>query len=195
MLADNAEKSKNPLKKLEVMRRTKNKNVSFGMPEYFEPAEDMAYSSEDEGDGQFFEDDDEEPARYADEVQEEDEPENDDIEVEPLRPRTHEQEPESIAKSPSPEKQQAESSEAQGWCHLLMINSSLTLSEDNITPRIKNGVSRDSFYNDENTGTKKLTLTPNLLRDDSAISNTNNNNVIHDIKEVWCLLSSVVFYD
>lgn len=103
MLGDNAEKSKNPLKK--AMRRRNAKTVTFSSPTYFEPS-DVEYSTEDEeaGDEDFFEDED----GVTQETQEDAQTEN--MTVEPLRlkPRseaaTSAQEEETADKPASPEK-------------------------------------------------------------------------------------------
>ena len=52
---------------------------------------------------------------------------------------------------------------------------------DNILGRSRNGVVRntDSFFKDDTVETKKISLTPNLLRDDS-----NTNSMASDPKEV-----------
>lgn len=86
MLGDNAEKSKNPLKK--AMRRRNAKTVTFDDPTYVE-ASDVEYSTEEEDqeDGQFFEEDDGSTQTEGQESQEKN-TENKDIVVEPLRPRS-----------------------------------------------------------------------------------------------------------
>lgn len=79
MLGDNSEKSKNPLKK--AMRRRNAKTVNFAPPTYIE-ASDVEYSTdEDDEHGDFFNDD--ETVESEDEGQEQ----NEDIVVEPLRPK------------------------------------------------------------------------------------------------------------
>jgi hypothetical protein len=81
MLGDNSEKSKNPLKK--AMRRRNAKTVTFTSPTYIE-ASDVEYSDEEDLDDQAsFHDED---ATHGD-VDDED-MQNDDIVVEPLRPKS-----------------------------------------------------------------------------------------------------------
>ncbi|PGH17621.1 hypothetical protein AJ79_00982 [Helicocarpus griseus UAMH5409] len=160
MLGDNAEKSKNPLKK--AMRRRNAKTVTFtAVPVYHEPS-DVEYSTdeEEEGDDQFFDDDDESTRSDTNEGQEE--PQKEDIVVEPLRPKSQtdkdttnstEDEP---AREASPEKARAS-------------EDSFDKQEENTTGRSRNGTVRntDSFFKDDSVETKKISLTPNLLRDDS----------------------------
>lgn len=86
MLGDNSEKSKNPLKK--AMRRRNAKTVSFNPPTYIE-ASDVDFITDDEvDDGDFMDHDDTHDER--DDAQDED-----DLTVEPLKPKVHrEKEPE-----------------------------------------------------------------------------------------------------
>lgn len=105
MLGDNAEKSKNPLKK--AMRRRNAKTVTFSSPTYFE-ASDVEFSTdeEDDGDEQFFEDED----ATAQDTQE-DTQATENMTVEPLRlkprPEAAEstKEAETAEKPASPEKE------------------------------------------------------------------------------------------
>lgn len=83
MLGDNPEKSKNPLKK--AMRRRNTKTVTFSSPTYYEPSE-VEYSTEEEqGDGECVDDEEETSRGEAQDTEEENRDEN--IVVEPLRPK------------------------------------------------------------------------------------------------------------
>ncbi|MCJ1393525.1 hypothetical protein MMC18_006400 [Xylographa bjoerkii] len=169
MLGDNPEKSKNPLKK--AMRRRNAKTVQFTAPTYYEPS-DHEYSSEEEDEeGEYPEivdagglalqsgeadDHIEEAAAVeplhirgpqhemtnADEIQTERRPQIDDIEQElqPDRSRTSE-----------------ESSDHQ---------------DDGVSGKSRKGTVRntDSFFKDDTGETRKMSLTPSLLRDDSNTS-------------------------
>lgn len=82
MLGDNSEKSKNPLKK--AMRRRNAKTVVFSAPTYIE-ASDVEFSSDEESDDDAFFIDNQEPLEAEpDEAQES---RDDDMVVEPLRPK------------------------------------------------------------------------------------------------------------
>lgn len=83
MLGDNSEKSKNPLKK--AMRRRNAKNVTFTAPTYIE-ASDIDWSTEDEIDDGDSLIDAGEIMRDDDDLQDD---RNDDIVVEPLRPKSN----------------------------------------------------------------------------------------------------------
>ncbi|OAX80441.1 hypothetical protein ACJ72_05230 [Emergomyces africanus] len=174
MLGDNAEKSKNPLKK--AMRRRNAKTVTFtSSPVYHEPS-DVEYSTEeeDEGDDQFFDNDDDEETARSDTNDGQEEPQKENIVVEPLRPKlqtdkdsanTREVEP---GRDISPERVRAS-------------EDSFDRQDDNATGRSRNGVVRntDSFFQDDSLETKKISLTPNLLRDDS----NNGLTVTNEVKE------------
>lgn len=87
MLGDNAEKSKNPLKK--AMRRRNAKTVTFtSSPVYHEPS-DVEYSTEEEDDedDQFFDNDDDEENVHSDTNDGQEESQKEEIVVEPLRPK------------------------------------------------------------------------------------------------------------
>lgn len=86
MLGDNSEKSKNPLKK--AMRRRNAKTVNFAAPTYIE-ASDVEFSTDEEDEhGDFFNDDETVESEDG-EAQEQ----NDDIVVEPLRPKGQKEKP------------------------------------------------------------------------------------------------------
>jgi hypothetical protein len=161
MLGDTAEKTKNPLKK--AMRRRNAKTVQFAPPTYVE-ASDYDYSS-DEGDGELF--GGPEPKQAQQQQQQEaqqTEPESqDDLKVQPLKlggaKKDGRNEGDVEDATQDAEKQRG--------------------SEDGIDkpldPKVtRNGTVRntDSFFKDENTETRKITLTPNILRDDSSTSTT-----------------------
>ncbi|KAL2820787.1 hypothetical protein BJX63DRAFT_418400 [Aspergillus granulosus] len=166
MLGDNLEKSKNPLKK--AMRRRNAKTVTFTSPTYIE-ASDVEYSTEEEVDDDISFTD-EYASRDEYDVREE---QNEDIVVEPLRPKAqrdksaqetqsaHETQEPSAA---SPEKQRSsqEIFEQEG-------PTSPTSSDLGVS-RSRNGTLRntDSFFKDDTVETKKISLTPNLLRDDTG---------------------------
>ncbi|CCD51851.1 hypothetical protein BofuT4_P083750.1 [Botrytis cinerea T4] len=162
MLGDQAEKSKNPLKK--AIRRRNAKTVTFTAPTYVE-ASDVDYSSdEDDGDGGFY-GQQEQQAEQQEQTVDDDEI----VAIEPLKPRNELRE----VKSESPERDNS------------LAKSSLdtTRSSDEILEgktegsKSRNGTLRntDSFFKDDTVETRKITLTPNLLRDDSSTSTRTSN--------------------
>lgn len=185
MLGDNSEKSKNPLKK--AMRRRNAKAVAFSAPTYIE-ASDVEYSTDEEADeGGFFIDDEETAAAAAAAGDADDahEAQDEDIVVEPLRPKPKEtEEPENVQESQeserhSPETQQSneEFLDAEGKQSLsFFIKGYQGLADslaDGTISRSRNGTVRntDSFFKDDTAEPKKISLTPNLLRDENAASN------------------------
>ncbi|PGH31839.1 hypothetical protein GX50_05391 [[Emmonsia] crescens] len=162
MLGDNAEKSKNPLKK--AMRRRNAKTVTFtSSPVYHEPS-DVEYSTEEEDDedDQFFDNDDDEENVHSDTNDGQEESQKEEIVVEPLRPKVQTDKDGANAREVEPDRdispERARASE-----------DSFDRQDDNTTGRSRNGVVRntDSFFQDDSLETKKISLTPNLLRDDS----------------------------
>lgn len=166
MLGDTAEKSKNPLKK--AMRRRNAKTVQFAPPTYVE-ASDYDYSS-DEGDGELF--GGPEPNQVQQQQQQQDtqaEPEQEEgLKVQPLKvngaKKDSNGQPEGDARSSTDDSGKRDEQRA-----------SEEISDRPLDPKVsRNGTLRntDSFFKDENTETRKITLTPNLLRDDSSTSTT-----------------------
>lgn len=155
MLGDNSEKSKNPLKK--AMRRRNAKTVQFTAPTYYEPS-DYEWSDEED------EDDDSQLGSTEIGAQTDDGESQQEQRVEPATVVVDEQQltngvdkPEAGQLSPvTPSSPIKMSSDAQQ-------------SEDSIQ-RSRKGVVRntDSFFKDDTVETKKISLTPRLLRGDSA---------------------------
>lgn len=193
MLGDNSEKSKNPLKK--AMRRRNAKTVNFAPPTYIE-ASDVEYSTdEDDEHGDFFNDD--ETVESEDEGQEQ----NEDIVVEPLRPKGQKEkslEPTEGAEAEDrPEPEQSTSDlrrsseeffdpEGKNRDHFRGRHTSESDMPYQVEPavsRSRNGTVRntDSFFKDDTAEPKKISLTPNLLRDES--NNNSNNSLLNEWKD------------
>ncbi|KAJ9602963.1 protein phosphatase regulator [Cladophialophora chaetospira] len=161
MLGDNPEKSKNPLKK--AMRRRNAKTVQFAPPTYYEPS-DYEYSDEEE--------------------------EGDDARQDPMGVDTSEEgdngEDQQEASVSSAEPQEAQNTTAANSIQRIASNDSLR--NDSVSSPVKTqqpgseqrqveepvqrsrkGVVRntDSFFKDDTVETKKISLTPRLLRGDS----------------------------
>lgn len=167
MLGDQAEKTKNPIKI--AIRRRNAKNVSFAPPTYVE-ASDVDYSTDEEDSDEIF---------YGQNAQQEpstdqhaQKPEEDEVKtVEPLKPRAELRE---VKADPT----ETETNRADG-----SLNSSDTArtSDDffdgKVESKSRNGTVRntDSFFKDDSVETRKITLTPNLLRDDSSTSTRTSN--------------------
>ncbi|KAL5356841.1 hypothetical protein BJX96DRAFT_143474 [Aspergillus floccosus] len=160
MLGDNSEKSKNPLKK--AMRRRNAKTVTFTSPTYIE-ASDVEYSGEEDLDDQASYHD--ENATHGDE--EDEDTQNDDIVVEPLRPKSKDKTTEEAEKVEETRDLDRSSPEKN--------RSSQEIFEPEVettVSRSRNGTVRntDSFFKDDTVETKKISLTPNLLRDEVGSS-------------------------
>jgi hypothetical protein len=163
MLGDTAEKTKNPLKK--AMRRRNAKTVQFAPPTYVE-ASDYDYSSDEGGDELF---DGADPSQVqAQAATEKVEPEQEDgLKVQPLKVNGAKKG--ASATDGEPVTEAVEES-----------NGDKPRTSDEIFDRpleqkvTRNGTLRntDSFFKDDNAETRKITLTPNLLRDDSSTSTT-----------------------
>ncbi|KAF2011313.1 hypothetical protein BU24DRAFT_435817 [Aaosphaeria arxii CBS 175.79] len=165
MLGDTAEKSKNPLKK--AMRRRNAKTVQFAAPTYVE-ASDYDYSSDEGDDGELFGGPD--PTQNQTQAVAEDAQGDQDekLKVQPLKvggSKKEQTNSESESRTSSEEAAKAESEK----------RSSDEMFDRPLDPKVsRNGTMRntDSFFKDDNAETRKITLTPNLLRDDSSTSTT-----------------------
>ena len=171
MLGDQEAKAKNPLKS--AMRRRKAKNVTFAAPTYVDYS-DIEYSTEEE-DG----DEDAPTQRQAVQQQKQKEQsaaqqttdeilDDEGAKVEPLKPRGQKQVKidTSGADDNNDEDEAALSAEGRNSDEMF----------DGKTERVsRNGTVRntDSFFRDESIETKKITLTPGLLRDDSEPRGSN----------------------
>lgn len=159
-MGDQAEKATNPLKK--AIRRRNAKTVAFTAPTYVE-ASDVDYSTDEEDvDGDFY-GQQEQPSEHQEQNIDDDEI----VTIEPLKPRSELRE----VKSESPERDTAKSSLDAARNSDDMHDGKLEGSKS------RNGTLRntDSFFKDDTVETKKITLTPNLLRDDSSTSTRTSN--------------------
>lgn len=163
MLGDTADKTKPTFK---TAIRKKKKTVTFTAPQYFE-ASDIDYSTEEE------EEDDEiaplqtgQQQAQAQQAQQANDDGVDDetAKVEPLKMKT--QKPAAQAED------EDEANGVEGRSSDEIING----QADARVRTTKNGTVRntDSFFRDETVETKKITLTPNLLRDDNEPRDSNS---------------------
>jgi len=170
MLGDNPEKSRNPLKK--AMRRRNAKTVNFAPPTYYEPEDREWSDDEDEGvegedepatqvDGNAEEDRQSEPAQ-SHQVQQVNRP-TDQQRAQPATATIHrvgdEEDTDEDGEEPSSPIKVATTPPAALQTDL----------QDN-SQRSRRGVVRntDSFFKDDTLETKKISLTPRLLRGDST---------------------------
>jgi hypothetical protein len=168
MLGDQAEKSKNPLKK--AMRRRNAKTVQFAAPTYVE-ASDIDYSSDEEdGEGEFYGLNG--AAEQSSTDQDTAEEENDVDTVEPLKPGAEIREVKS-----DPVESDAKAGDPSSDGNVEGARTSDEIFDSKPESKSRNGTVRntDSFFKDDSVETRKITLTPNLLRDDSSTSTRTSN--------------------
>ncbi|MCJ1355209.1 MAG: hypothetical protein MMC33_005200 [Icmadophila ericetorum] len=169
MLGDNPEKSKNPLKK--AMRRRNAKTVQFAAPTYYE-ASDGYYSTDEEGEEEPFAD-----GVKGNEIHHEEAAiEHDqDATVEPLRPRAQQSEQnkeDEIQPDTSPRQGNSETFDDEKT--RLSEDTLVNRQDDDVSSRSRKGTVRDtdSFYKDDTVETRKMSLTPSLLRDENSTQST-----------------------
>src|SRR3984885_3451004 len=166
MLGDNPEKSKNPLKK--AMRRRNAKTVQFAAPQYFEPS-DFDYSDEeDEGQERQPEQGDSGLQGQGQDVKQGNGTET--AAVAPLKVDTQQSTPvtNGIHRTQSNESMNSEKA-ASPDKPLPPEATTVNEAQDDLNSRPRNRAVRntDSFYKDDSVETKKISLTPRLLRGDS----------------------------
>jgi hypothetical protein len=165
MLGDTAEKTKNPLKK--AMRRRNAKTVQFGLPTYVE-ASDYDYSSDEDGDEELFGGADPNQTDPQAATEKSEAEQDDGLKVEPLKVKQADKESNSTT---DPARNSNDDPNADGEKQ----RTSDEIFDRPLDPKVsRNGTLRntDSFFKDDNAETRKITLTPNLLRDDSSTSTT-----------------------
>lgn len=169
MLGDTAEKTKNPLKK--AIRRRNAKTVQFAPPTYVE-ASDYDYSSDEGGDDELFGGSDPTQEQTQSDSDKSDNAQDESLKVEPLKLNGTNKEQKANSSTESTQEQAGESSKSNGE---QQRTSDEIFSDRPLDPKVsRNGTLRntDSFFKDDTAETRKITLTPNLLRDDSSTSTT-----------------------
>ena len=180
MLGDNPEKSKNPLKI--ALRRRNVKTVQFTAPTYFE-ASDVEYSTEEDEEG--------DPESYAQDKdgvetqnRQQDVAADDTVAIEPLHttrePLTDTQtviDPRVDAPETTNTTERSQSIDDdldRTGMHLAVAISDIyiDITENDTSIKSRKGTVRntDSFFKDDGVETRKINLTPSLLRDDSSSS-------------------------
>lgn len=164
MLGDQAEKTRNPLKS--AMKRRKAKTVTFTAPTYVDYS-DIDYSTDEEGLESEFLAQQQQQAQQSGSQQTnaEAEVEDETAKVEPLKPKS--QQKESVVT-------EGQATDADGDADTATTNATARTSEEVFETKsgdgpkkTSDGTVRDSFFKDDTVETKKITLTPNLLRDDT----------------------------
>lgn len=173
MLGDQAEKSRNPLKS--AIKRRK-KTVQFAAPQTFNYS-DNDYSTEEEDlEAEYFaQQQSQQQQQQAQQTQEAtaEDAEDETAKVEPLKPRSQPKDAKADAK-----RQEVDAAAGKGG---LRTSEELFETRTGDGPKkTSDGTVRDSFFKDETVETKKITLTPNLLRDDNAGRSSNDS---RDLKQ------------
>ncbi|KAB5570199.1 hypothetical protein GE09DRAFT_1217638 [Coniochaeta sp. 2T2.1] len=163
MLGDQAEKTRNPLKS--AMKRRKAKTVTFTAPTYVDYS-DFDYSTEEEDLEAEFMAQQQQQAQQSNGQQTtaETEIEDETAKVEPLKPRSAQKE------TATAETQQTEvnGDTASAKATARTSEEIFETKSGDGPKKTSDGTVRDSFFKDDTVETKKITLTPNLLRDDTG---------------------------
>ncbi|KAH8880460.1 hypothetical protein GQ53DRAFT_538536 [Thozetella sp. PMI_491] len=168
MLGDQAEKSRNPLKS--AMKRTKRKTVQFAGNTYVDYS-DIDYSTEEEDlEAEYLAQQQQQQSQQqqaqqaqtaSQQANGDGELEDESAKVEPLKPRSVQKEVKIEKQEVSTEADTAAKGPGRTSDEIFEVKSG------DGPKKTSDGTVRDSFFN-ETVETKKITLTPNLLRDDTA---------------------------
>lgn len=153
------DKARNPIRS--AMKRRKAKTVQFAAPTYVDYS-DFDYSTEEEDEGpQLQPQQRQQVQQSASQLEMNDET----AKVEPLKPRSQQKDTKTELK-----KQDAGSdSESPGANKTLSrVSEESEMRVSDGPKKSSDGTVRDSFFKDDSVETKKISLTPNLLRDDNA---------------------------
>lgn len=168
MLSDAPEKSRNPLKK--AIKRRGGKTVQFAAPTYVE-ASDVEYSTEEEdeeGEGEYLPNEEE---RTENQESEQEPRQDNTAAVEPLK--TGNRDVNSSVEPQAQIKPLTNGTDQNSGIQRARTSDEMFESIDNDTAsksRKGNLRNTDSLFKDDNTETRKINLTPSLLRDDSSSS-------------------------
>ncbi|KFY63695.1 hypothetical protein V496_03796 [Pseudogymnoascus sp. VKM F-4515 (FW-2607)] len=173
MLGDQADKPKNPLKK--AIRRRNAKNVTFNQTHTYVEASDVEYSSDEEdGENAYF--------AYHDEKTEEENAaaKEDATATEPDSEKAATREVKAGTADDSDSDAGGDHSE-----EITRTSDEIFEGRPEGTSKSRNGTVRntDSFFKDDTVETRKITITPNLLRDDSSASTARTSNESKEIRE------------
>lgn len=184
MLGDQADKGKSSIK---TILARKAKRVAFAAPTYVDYSDfDYTTEEEDEAEADYYAQQ-QGQAQQSDQTQQQqaaakeadDGQENnvDTAQVAPLKPRAQQDSVKVVESAQQNAAEESSSSRAAG-------RTSEEIFETNGVegPKKKaDGTVRDSFFKDDTVETKKITLTPNLLRDDGTVRASTDSN--KDLKQ------------
>jgi len=143
------------------MKRRKTKNVQFAAPTYVDYSEFDYSTDEEDVDGELFtpqQGQTPESQQSSRDVDMEDET----AKVEPLKPRSQQKQ----AKAESKRQDDTDSASTNKTVSRVVEDGSEARADG--PKKTSDGTVRDSFFKDDTVETKKITLTPNLLRDDNG---------------------------
>ena len=163
MLGDQQDKARNPIRS--AMKRRKTKNVQFAAPTYVDYS-DIDYSTEEEdADGELAQQQQGQQSQKAQQSAGDGEMQDETAKVEPLKPKSQ----------PNQTKADSKRQETGGDAEASSANKTVSRAVEEVAEvkadgpkKSSDGTVRDSFFKDDTVETKKITLTPNLLRDDNA---------------------------
>ncbi|KAK4106387.1 hypothetical protein N658DRAFT_502867 [Parathielavia hyrcaniae] len=168
MLGDQPDKARNTIRS--AMKRRKAKTVQFAAPTYVDYS-DIDYSTEEEdaeGNTLAQQQQQAQQTQQSQQSAGNSEMEDETAKVEPLKPRSQQKQAKAESKQTDARQDAGGDTDPSG------TNKSVSRASEEATEvradgpkKTSNGTVRDSFFKDDTVETKKISLTPNLLRDDN----------------------------
>ncbi|KAH6636444.1 hypothetical protein F5144DRAFT_485483 [Chaetomium tenue] len=163
MLGDQQDKARNPIRS--AMKRRKTKNVQFAAPTYVDYS-DIDYSTDEEdADGELAQKQQGQQSQQSQQSTGDGEMQDETAKVEPLKPKSQSKQTKADSKRQEANGD-AEASSANKTVSRVVEEAAEAKADG--PKKSSDGTVRDSFFKDDTVETKKITLTPNLLRDDNA---------------------------
>ena len=180
MLGDQPDKARNPIKS--AMKRRKTKTVQFGPPTYVDYTDVESTTDEEDAEDEYFAQQQQqqqqqrqqqqqlgEQAQHFQHSSDDEEMEDESAKVEPLKTRSQLREAKTEAKN-----QASGESGSSSKPMSRTSEDSLEVKASDGPKKSSDGTVRDSFFKDDCMETKKITLTPNLLRDDNELQTSSD---------------------
>ncbi|KAK4233698.1 hypothetical protein C8A03DRAFT_19267 [Achaetomium macrosporum] len=169
MLTDQVDKARDPNPIRSAMKRRKAKTVQFAAPTYVDYSEAEYSTEEEDAEAELFTTQQQQQGQQTQQTQQsasDVEMEDETAKVEPLKPRS--QQKQAKAESKRPEARGDNTSSSSNKAVSRVVEEATEPKASDGPKKTRDGTVRDSFFKDDTVETKKITLTPNLLRDDNG---------------------------
>ncbi|KAK3302250.1 uncharacterized protein B0T15DRAFT_496722 [Chaetomium strumarium] len=171
MLTDQVDKARDPNPIRSAMKRRKTKTVQFAAPTYVDYSEAEYSTEEEDAEAEPFAPQQQQQGQQNQQSQHsvsDLEMEDETAKVEPLKPKSQQKQAKVDSKRQEARGDNASSSTNNKTVSRVVEEGSEPRTSSDGPKKTRDGTVRDSFFKDDTVETKKITLTPNLLRDDNG---------------------------